>query len=207
MGKKKPSEGSASVAMAAATHAALAGQTDGPADGRAFTAAELFGLLDANGDGALSRAEVVASAYTLGLTPKEASALFDELDTDGDGALVLAELAELEEEDEDGAEDDQVVPPAAAETATPTAVGRRPAGRGSAGEEPPGSRSAAARGELPGDLTASEREALRAAVASVQRELSLLSETDVWLQVSSHAACPFSPPLPPRIYRNSRVCK
>jgi hypothetical protein len=183
MGKKKPSEGSASAAMAAATNAAILAAQQDATDSNTnhnhkYSAAELFTILDTNRDGTLSRDEVLAGAYTLGLSSEEARALFDDLDTDGDGALVLAELAVLEEEeDDDDGDDDE---DGEGNNATPIqAVGG--AHSAVALPSPPSDNDLLSSGGS--DLTAAERGALYASVMATQRELTLLSETDVWLQV------------------------
>ena len=52
---------------------------------------ELFDLIDTNGDGELSREEVVAASAKLGMTEAEADSLFDDLDADGNGTLSRGE--------------------------------------------------------------------------------------------------------------------
>jgi len=182
MGKKRPSDGSASAAMAAAANAAiLNAQQDATesSNSHKYSAAELFAILDTNTDGTLSRDEVIAGANTLGLTVEEAGALFDDLDADGDGALVLAELAVLEEEDDDegGGDDDEVGEDAGAVSVE--AEGK-PQSAVALPSLPSGNDLLSTGGN---DLTAAERGALYASVMATQRELTLLSETDVWLQV------------------------
>jgi len=54
--------------------------------------------LDVDGDGELTKAEVVAGAEELELTEAEAAELFDELDVNGDGVLSLVELQLLTNE-------------------------------------------------------------------------------------------------------------
>ena len=51
------------------------------------TLSELFTLLDKNGDGTLTKEEVVAGAETLGMTAEGAAELFDKLDSSGSGTL------------------------------------------------------------------------------------------------------------------------
>jgi Ca2+-binding EF-hand superfamily protein len=55
--------------------------------------AELFALIDLNGDGELSKDEVVAAAGLLNMTPEEAGRLFDSLDVDGSGTLSKEEFS------------------------------------------------------------------------------------------------------------------
>lgn len=182
MGKKRPSEGYASTAMAAAANAAILNAKQNASEGHnnhKYSAAELFAILDTNMDGTLSRDEVIAGANTLGLTVEEAGALFDDLDADGDGSLVLAELAVLEEEnvDEEDGDDDEVGEDAGA---APIEAGGKLLSAVALPSLPSGHDLLSTGGN---DLTAAERGALYASVMATQRELTLLSESDVWLQV------------------------
>ena len=52
----------------------------------------LFNALDTNGDGELSKDEVVAGAKQLNMTEKEAAKLFDDLDDDKSGMLTRSEF-------------------------------------------------------------------------------------------------------------------
>ena len=58
---------------------------------KALSADELFKLLDTNGDGVLTKNEVVENCAKLRLTAKEAAALFLRLDADGSGSLTKEE--------------------------------------------------------------------------------------------------------------------
>ena len=53
---------------------------------------ELFDVLDTDGDGTLSKAEVVAGAAKLELTEDQAASLFDDMDKDGSGTLTRGEF-------------------------------------------------------------------------------------------------------------------
>jgi len=62
-----------------------------------LTINELFERLDENGDGELSREEVIAGASLLNMTEEQASAFFDDLDDDGSGAIDRKEFEKAED--------------------------------------------------------------------------------------------------------------
>jgi hypothetical protein len=59
-----------------------------------FTLDDVFDLLDSNGDGMLSKAEVISKHGKLQMTKDQADALFDELDTDHDGFVSRDEFVQ-----------------------------------------------------------------------------------------------------------------
>ena len=60
---------------------------------RLVDARRLFVAFDVDGDGKLSRKEVLSKAEEiLGITEEEANAMFDKLDIDGDGTLEMREI-------------------------------------------------------------------------------------------------------------------
>lgn len=77
--------------LAAAEAAAAAAQQGLQLGKPTPTVETLFQLLDKNGDGHLTKEEVVTGAVLLSMTPDEAAKLFDELD-DGSGELKLGQL-------------------------------------------------------------------------------------------------------------------
>ena len=68
---------------------------------RQITIEELFDVLDADGDGSLTREEIIAGAHKINLTKKQASDIFDEMDTNGDGTLSKMEFYFAPEEIDD----------------------------------------------------------------------------------------------------------
>jgi len=53
---------------------------------------ELFNKLDTDGDGELTKDEVMAGAALLNMTPEEAAKMFDDLDEDKSGTLARSEF-------------------------------------------------------------------------------------------------------------------
>jgi len=67
-------------------------EEDGDGEAPKYTIAQLFEMLDADGDGSLTLAEVVGGADTLDMSEEEATKLFKQLDSDGSGSLSKTEF-------------------------------------------------------------------------------------------------------------------
>ena len=90
-------ERSSAAAQAAAAAGAAPGSKKAARAGskrkkKAPSLEEIFDLIDIDGDGELTKDEVLASAAALGMTPEEAAALFDRLDVDKSGTLTRDEF-------------------------------------------------------------------------------------------------------------------
>jgi hypothetical protein len=85
--QKKASASAAAAAAAAATEGKVEGEEGKDEPPKILDLTALFDLLDADGNGTLTKEEVVAGASVLQVTEEKAAALFDDLDKDQSGTL------------------------------------------------------------------------------------------------------------------------